>query len=173
VKVDVRGATASKGRTTIFVVHGHDEARRSEVTAFLRQVTKLGVVIMNEKANLGRTVIEKFEQNAARAVYAVVLLTGDDEGGPVGNSNRHRRARQNVIFELGFFIGAIGRRRVTVLYEEGVELPSDLSGVLWVPLDKKGSWKPKLAKELKYAPLKRTRNRAVSVPEHRGARQRP
>lgn len=151
MKIKVRAAAASKGGTTIFVVHGHDEVRNSEVTGFLRQVTKLPVVVMERKANLGRTVIEKFEQNAARAAYAVVLLTGDDVCGPV--RQRRRRARQNVIFELGYFMAALGRPRVTILYEDGVELLSDLSGLLYVRLDTKGSWKPKLVKELKHAKI--------------------
>jgi predicted nucleotide-binding protein len=146
-------AAASKARSTIFVVHGHDAARTSEVTAFLQRVTKLRVVIMDKKAQLRRTLIEKFEDNAARAAYAVVLLTADDEGRPVGSKQWRRRARQNVMFELGFFYGAIGRSRVAVLYQHGVELPSDLKGVGWVPLDAKGSWKPKLAKELKHAKI--------------------
>jgi predicted nucleotide-binding protein len=147
-------APARKDRTTIFLVHGHDETRKSEVIAFLKRVTKASVAILNRKANMGRTLIEKFEQNAGRALYAVVLLTGDDQGRPVGSRGWRRRARQNVIFELGFFYGAIGRPRVTVLYEEGVELPSDLVGVGWTPLDAEGSWMPKLAKELKHAGIK-------------------
>jgi predicted nucleotide-binding protein len=149
-----RAAVAQpKGRTTIFLVHGHDAARTSEVTAFLQRVTKLPVVVMDKKAQMGRTLIQKFEDNAGRAKYAVVLLTADDEGRPVGSEQWDRRARQNVMFELGFFYGAIGRSRVAVLYERGVDLPSDLLGVGWVPLDSKGSWKAKLAKELKHAKI--------------------
>ena len=144
---------ALNARHTIFVVHGHDEARTSDVTVFLEQVTKLRVVIMERKAILGRTLIEKFEDNADRAAYAVVLLTGDDEGRLVGSKNWRRRARQNVMFELGFFYGAIGRSRVAVLYERGVELPSDLKGVGWIALDAKASWKGMLAKELKHAKI--------------------
>jgi predicted nucleotide-binding protein len=98
-----------------------------------------------------RTLIEKFEQNAARAAHAVVLLTADDQGRPVGAKQWRLRARQNVIFELGSFIGKRGRSDVTVLYEEGVEVPSDLSAVNWVALDAEGAWKPMLAKDLKYA----------------------
>ena len=144
-------AAQSKRRTTIFLVHGHDEQRKLVVAAFLRRVTKVPLAIMDQKAPMGRTLIEKFEQNAARAAHAVVLLTADDQGRPVGSRQWRLRARQNVIFELGFFIGKIGRSRVTVLYEEGVEVPSDLSGVNWVALDAEGSWKRMLAKDLKYA----------------------
>jgi predicted nucleotide-binding protein len=151
----------SEGRTTIFVVHGHDEQRKAELAVYLRQVTPLEVVILHEKPSQSRTVIEKFEGHASRAAYAVVLLTGDDEGGPVGSPERRRRARQNVVFELGFFVGALGRSRVTVLYEAGVELPSDVSGVLYVPLDAKSAWKFELAKELKAAGIEVDLNKVL------------
>jgi predicted nucleotide-binding protein len=78
-----------------------------------------------------------------------VLLTGDDEARQRGAEQELRlRARQNVILELGFFVGALGRQRVVLLYEEGVELPSDISGVLYLPLDEAGAWKTRLAREM-------------------------
>ncbi len=77
-------AAAPQGGNTIFLVHGQDEERKLEVAAFLRRVTKLHVAITDKKAPMGRTVIEKFEQNAARAAYAVDLVTADDQGRPVG-----------------------------------------------------------------------------------------
>ena len=67
--------------------------------------------------------------------------------------NLKERARQNVIFELGFFIGMLGRHRVCALYKGGVELPSDLSGVLWIPMDTNGAWRLTLAREMKTAGL--------------------
>lgn len=156
-----RIAAEAGGPTTIFVVHGHDEGRKSEVTVFLRQVARPEVVVLHEKASQSRTIIEKFEAHASHAAYAVVLLTGDDEGGPAGSNEQKRRARQNVVFELGFFIGALGRSRVTVLYEEDVELPSDVTGVLYVRLDAKGSWKFELARELKEAQIEVDLNNAI------------
>jgi len=81
-----------------------------------------------------------------------VLLTGDDEGRKRETDGELRpRARQNVILELGFFVGALGRGRVALLYEEGVELPSDISGVLYLPLDDAGAWKRTLAREMQAA----------------------
>lgn len=153
--------TASKGGTTIFVVHGHDRVRKEQLITFLEQVTTRTVAVLDRKAFLGRTLMEKFEQNAARAAYAVVLLTADDEGRPVGSKRWRRRARQNVMFELGYFYGAIGRSRVAVLYERGVQLPSDMKGVGWLALDIKGSWKAKLAKELRHAKIDVDLNKAV------------
>jgi predicted nucleotide-binding protein len=79
----------------------------------------------------------------------VVLLTGDDEGRQRGAEQELQpRARQNVILELGFFVGALGRQRVVLLYEDGVELPSDISGVLYLPLDAAGAWKTRLGREM-------------------------
>jgi predicted nucleotide-binding protein len=115
---------------------------------YLDKVTESGAVVLEEQADAGRTIIEKFEQHAAEAGYAVVLLTGDDEGRRKGTEKLRSRARQNVILELGFFVGALGRNRVALLYEEGVELPSDISGVLYLPLDEPGAWKQKLAREM-------------------------
>jgi predicted nucleotide-binding protein len=155
-----KGPSAEVG-TTVFVVHGHGEAFKQEVARFLDAVTDLEPVILHEQANSGRTIIEKFEEHAGRAAFAVILLTGDDDGGVRGTGERNPRARQNVVFELGFFIAALGRSRVAVLYEEGVELPSDMSGVLYTPLDAGGAWKLALGKELRAVDLPVDLNRAM------------
>lgn len=147
--------------TTVFVVHGHSEAFKQQVARLLAAVTDLEPVILHEQANSGRTIIEKFEDHAGKAAFAVVLLTGDDEGGVRGSGERRPRARQNVVFELGFFIAALGRSKVAVLHEEGVELPSDMSGVLYTPLDAGGAWKLALGKELRAAGLAVDLNRAM------------
>lgn len=144
---------------TIFVVHGHDEAVKQEVARYLERVTGRTPTILHEKPDQSRTVIEKFEDYAGEAGFAIVLLTGDDEGGVRGSGESRPRGRQNVVFELGFFIGALGRRRVVVLYEDGVELPSDMSGVLYKPLS--GDWKMELARELKAAEIEVDLNKAL------------
>jgi len=131
----------------VFLVHGHSDVRH-EVARFLDRIVTGGVTILEEKPRRGRTIIEQFEEHAANARFAVVLLTGDDEGRERGTDEMKPRARQNVILELGFFIGRLGRQRVALLYEEGVELPSDMSGVLHLPLDRPGAWKARLATEL-------------------------
>lgn len=138
---------------TIFVVHGHDVAAKYEVARFLEQIKGPEVVLLEEQPDRGRTIIEKFEDHAASAGYAVVLLTGDDEARERGAEveELRRRARQNVILELGFFIGKLGRARVAMLYEEGVERPSDIDGVLVLLLDSPGAWKMKLAAEMRAA----------------------
>jgi predicted nucleotide-binding protein len=139
---------AEGGGDTVFIVHGHDEAAKHEVARFLERVKGPQVVLLEEQPDRGRTIIEKFEEHAAAAGYAVVLLTGDDEGRKRGAAELRPRARQNVILELGFFIGKLGRSRVAMLYEEGVERPSDIDGVLVLPLDRAGAWKRRLASEM-------------------------
>jgi predicted nucleotide-binding protein len=136
----------------VFVVHGHDEKLRLSVLRFLEATTtNFTVQVLSEAVNRGRTIIEKFEEEAGPATFAVVLLTGDDEGGPKGTDERHLRGRQNVVLELGYFFGKLGRGRVVILHEEGVELPSDMQGIAYIPLDNHDGWMLKLEKELRAA----------------------
>lgn len=134
----------------IFIVHGRDEGVKQAVARFLEKL-ELRPIILSEQPNGGKTVIEKFEANADVG-FAVVLLTPDDIGSldESGAEQKHR-ARQNVIFELGYFVGKLGRSRVCALYDQTVELPSDIVGVAYVALDGAGAWKFELAKELKAA----------------------
>jgi predicted nucleotide-binding protein len=104
---------------------------------------------LHKQANAGKTIIEKFEFYA-NVGFAIVLLTGDDVGKVKTAEKDSPRARQNVIFEWGFFVGKWGRDRVCVLHEEDVEIPSDLHGVVYSSLDDRG-WQMDLAKELKAA----------------------
>jgi len=133
----------------VFVVHGHDDAVTESVARFLGELD-LRPVILHEQPNMGRTVIEKFEAHADVG-FAVVLLTPDDVGGASSAGKLSPRARQNVILELGFFIGRLGRSRVCALYVEGVEIPSDIHGVLYVPYDAANGWRLKLAHEIRAA----------------------
>ena len=134
-------------RSKVFIVHGHDEAARESLA---RVVERLGVepVILHEQASSGRTVIEKLE-DFSDVSFAAILLTPDDVGAAVSEgSNLLNRARQNVVLELGYFIGKLGRKNVCALYRGDVELPSDMLGVVYVKLDEGGAWKLSLAKEL-------------------------
>jgi hypothetical protein len=137
-----------KDSRRVFVVHGHDGEAKEAVARFLE---KLGLqpVILHEQANKGLTVIEKFEANSDVA-FAVVLLTPDDVGKPASEKGKsRRRARQNVVFELGFFFAKLGRGRVCALYRGEVEKPSDVDGVVYVTYDDHDGWKGKLAKEIR------------------------
>jgi predicted nucleotide-binding protein len=138
---------------TVFIVHGHDEATKQSVARFLERLD-LEVVILHERPDRGKTVIEKLEASSSEVdiAYAIVILTPDDVGAQISEKDKLRpRARQNVVFELGYFIAKLGRQRVRALYTEGVELPSDYQGVLYTPLDKPGAWKLELAREIKAA----------------------
>jgi len=139
----------------VFLVHGHDNEAKEMVARFLERVT-LQPIILHEQASGGRTIIEKFEKYSKGVAFAVVLLTPDDEGRSwtPDDAELQPRARQNVILELGYFMGRLGRTRVCALYKGGVELPSDYQGVLYVELDPAGGWKVTLANELVQAGLR-------------------
>ena len=146
----------------VFVIHGRDDGAKETVARFL---TKLGLepVILHEQENRGRTIIEKFEEHA-QVGFAVVLLTPDDVGSLKDKEpNLKPRARQNVIFEFGYFIGKLSRKRVCALVKGDVEKPSDYDGVLYIPLDDFGGWEKKLIKELKSAGFEVDANRAISA----------
>jgi predicted nucleotide-binding protein len=153
-------SVASGGRR-VFLVHGHNKAVTEETARFLEKL-RLEVTILHEKPSEGRTVIEKFEGHSD-VQFAVVLMTGDDRGGTVSSpySDQKARARQNVILELGFFLGKLGRKRVCALYQHGVEIPSDYTGVVFVPLDVSGAWRLTLAREIKAAGLDVDLNKAM------------
>ena len=141
------GPTVSDTRE-VFVVHGHDGGAKESVARLLE---KLGLepIILHEQPNQGRTLIEKFETSSKDVAFAVVLLTPDDLGRAANSPpDLLPRARQNVILELGYFMGRLSRTRVCALYRGGVELPSDFQGIVYIELDSAGAWRTKLAQEL-------------------------
>jgi len=141
-------AKARESTRHVFVVHGHDDGLKETVARYLSRLD-LTPVVLHEQPNQGRTIIEKFEHHAD-VDFAVVLFTPDDAGHPINKAEQARpRARQNVVLELGFFMGALGRHRVCVLHTGDIELPSDYAGVLYLPLDAGGAWRFLLAKEMK------------------------
>ncbi|ODS38093.1 hypothetical protein BEH94_04130 [Candidatus Altiarchaeales archaeon WOR_SM1_SCG] len=144
----------------VFIIHGHDEGTKEKVARFLMQL-KLEPIILHEKPNEGKTIIEKFEKHSFDAGFAIALLTPDDVGNSrVNEKNLTYRARQNVILELGYFIGKLGRKRVCALLGKDVEIPSDYSGILYIPLEEE-TWKFNLAKELKNAGFKIDMNKVI------------
>lgn len=133
----------------VFVVHGHDIAVKNEVARYLVDAG-LKPIILHEQLNQGQTIIEKFENNASKVGYALILLTEDDIGcAKESKDNQVFRARQNVILELGYFIGTLGRSRVCVLIKGHVEVPSDYLGIVYVKMDDAGAWKLQVFRELK------------------------
>lgn len=146
----------------VFVVHGRSVQWRESLA---RVLTQLGVehVIVGEESSAGQTLIEKVESHAQKSTFAVALLTGDDVGalteqlgGPEGLESR---ARQNVILELGFLMGRLGRSKTAILYEDGVSLPSDIQGMVYIKLDSAGAWQYQLARELRKAGFSADANR--------------
>ena len=131
----------------IFIVHGHDESSKEILARFLTQLN-LEPIILHELPNQGKTIIEKFE-GYSNVNFAIALLTPDDTISDEKGNIIEKRARQNVIMELGYFFGKLGRSRTCALYKEGVTLPSDISGILYIELDSKYGWKLLLARELK------------------------
>ena len=133
----------------IFVVHGHDDEMVQATARFLKQIG-FDPVILKEQPNQGRTIIEKFE-DYADVPFAIVLFSPDDLGKAVGEDSLKPRPRQNVVFELGFFIGKLGRNKVVVLHKvvEHFEMLSDFQGVIFEPY--KDGWEFKVAKEIKAA----------------------
>lgn len=133
----------------VFVVHGHDVVALRETEILLRR-SGLEPVILSEEPNKGQTLIEKVESNTDVG-YAIVLLTPDDEGRKRGTDAMLPRARQNVIWEWGYLVGKLGRRRVACLYDPTVELPSDLHGIVRIDISNGILKNGDIIKELKAA----------------------
>lgn len=130
----ILGSETSPNR--VFIVHGHDHALKSDLEVFLRQIN-IEPIVLHRQPDEGLTVIEKFERYSDVG-FAFILLTPDDiafSADELSKSEKERnieyRARQNVIFEFGYFAGKLGRSNVCCIYKEGVILPSDLAGLLY------------------------------------------
>lgn len=142
-----KNITASNKK--IFIVHGHDEHTKSIVSNYIYRLG-LEPIILHEEADNGDTIIEKIENNSDVG-YAVILYTACDIGSLKDNINKNLnpRARQNVVFEHGYFIGKLGRKKVIALIEQNTEKPGDIDGVVFIPYSKdKDSWKLQLRKNL-------------------------
>lgn len=121
-----------------FIVHGHDDDAKLELKNYLQNVLELPEpIILHEQPNLGRTIIEKFEDYAMQSNLVFILLTPDDlMAKGEETDDEKRRARQNVILELGYFLGVLGREtgRVILLHKGPLDVPSDLSGVVYIDI---------------------------------------
>ena len=117
-----------------FIVHGHDESAKLSLKNYIQNTLNLGEpIILSEKASNGLTIIEKFEKYSDQCDKVFVLLTPDDRY----TDNSMSRARQNVIFELGYFLGKFGRKsgKIILLYKGELELPNDISGIVYINID--------------------------------------
>lgn len=148
--------SSTEGPATVFVVHGRADQPRLEVENLIRRATQIEPVVLRDQIGGGAvTIIEKLEEHlgaGSSAAFAVIIMTGDDVGRLSEDGEIDRpRARQNVVLELGYAMGTLGRRRVAILHEDDVELPSDIAGVAYYPLDGAGAWRTRILGELKAA----------------------
>ena len=133
-------------KSKVFIVHGHDNNLKNEVALFINRLG-LEEIILHEQTNRGKTIIEKFEANS-NVGFAIVLYTPCDVGRSISSSEDKTRARQNVIFEHGYFVAKLGREHVVALNKGDVEIPNDLSGMIYISYEK-DDWKRQIAHELK------------------------
>lgn len=132
----------------IFIVHGHDDKLKYEMSNWLRSLD-LDPIILHLTANMGiKTIIDKIKENSDVGC-AIVLMTADDLGKAKEEESLKPRARQNVVFEAGYFLGKLGEEHVILLYDHGLEAPGDLSGCVYIEADPYGGWKEQVRTEFK------------------------
>lgn len=149
---NVKGKTKNKplievDKNKVFIVHGHDGEAKSKIARFIE---KLGfeAIILHEQLNRGKTIIEKIE-HYSNVGFAIVLYTPDDLGNDIksaSNGSLNNRARQNVIFEHGYLIAKIGRENVIPLIQDNIEIPNDISGIVYMT---DANWQLDIAREMK------------------------
>ena len=137
--------TPAKKSNKVFIVHGHDETLKIQVARLLEQ-QGIEAIILHEQPNAGKTIIEKIEHYSDVGA-AVILFTPDDTGRANRESNLKPRARQNVVFEAGYFMGYLGREKtVMIVKDTNMEIPGDLHGVVYTSVN---GWQYDLMKELR------------------------
>jgi predicted nucleotide-binding protein len=149
-EMEQKNSSISSLTNDVFIVHGHDEEMKQAVARTLNTL-KLNPIILHEQPNRGATIIEKFERNTD-VQFAIILLSPDDMAFPKSEDceKARPRPRQNVILELGYFVGKLSRDKVFALKRgDDLELPTDISGIIYTPYDSSGSWRFQLVKELK------------------------
>lgn len=134
-------------KNKVFIVHGHDESLKYQLAEWLRKI-EIEPIILHEQANMGITSILGKIERYSGVDCAIVLFTSDDIGGLKGDvDNLKPRARQNVVFEAGLFLGLLGDKKVIMLCEKDLERPGDLDGCIYIEADEHGGWKEKLRAE--------------------------
>jgi predicted nucleotide-binding protein len=131
---DTRQPSSNMESDAVFIIHGHDEINTLKLKSLLKERWKLNPILLTERPAMGRTIIEKFEDEAKKACYAFAILTPDDM--VKGSADDYRQSRPNVFFELGWFYCHIGRENVCILFKKGTRIHSDLEGMSLVKFDK-------------------------------------
>lgn len=146
IQAELDNSRSEENRSNkVFIVHGHDNEAKEKTARF---VEKLGfeAVILHEQASKSRTIIEKIEAYSDETDFAIILYTPDDVGNVKTESGQlNSRARQNVVFEHGFLMGKLGRENVVPLVSGKVELPNDISGIVYISDQ---DWQIDIAKEM-------------------------
>lgn len=153
---DAAAAQGAPARTRrVLLAHGRDERWKEAVAHVLEQTGNDEVAIVNDHPEERARLLEQIGEQQPPTRYAIVLLTADDIGAARLESAEEpyftTRAGQGVVFEMGFLVAALTPGRVCVLYEDGVELPCELTGISHVRLDLAGTWQPKLLLALRRA----------------------
>ena len=135
----------------VFIVHGRDDGAKDSVARVVSEDLELKPIILHEQPDKGNTVIEKLERCSSNVGYAIALVTPDDIGAlkDKEDDELNPRARQNVVFELGYFMGKLGRDRVCLLLKDQVELPSDIGGIVYISMDPNDGWKTRLQRNIR------------------------
>lgn len=157
-KVESQEKETNSDSKKIFIVHGHDSLIRTETELLIKDLGYEPIVLFKQP-NRGSTIMEKLEREAKNVAFAIILYTPCDRGGASSESDLRPRARQNVVFEHGLMCGKLGRRNVAAIVSDNVEVPGDLSGVVYIKYDEQGAWKYQLSREMKAAGLNIDLNR--------------
>ncbi len=148
----------------VFIVHGHDNELKVEVELLIKTLD-LEPIVLHRQPNHGQTtIIEKFEECSSECKSAIVLLTPDDIGKKNDESSKLlTRARQNVVFEMGYFFKQCGRGHVFVLNDHVEEIPSDYAGILYINVDNSKKWKSELVTSLHDAGYKFSQEQVLNA----------
>lgn len=149
----------SHDKSKVFIVHGRDELAKTETARFVEKLG-LSAIILHEQTSSGKTIIEKIEEHT-NVGFGIVLYTPCDIGSLAGEELQKSRARQNVVFEHGYLIAKLGRQNVCALVKGDIEIPNDISGIVYITLDNHSAWHMAIAKELRKAGYKIDMNKVI------------
>ena len=127
------GSEGNRGRK-VLVVYGRDEHALAELAAMLRR-WQVEPLILGHLPCEEPTVIEELARYRGDAAFGVVLATPDDEGHRRGRPDaKLPRVGQHVVLELGMLLASpgLGRGRVAILLQDGMERPSDIEGLTYI-----------------------------------------